>query len=515
MFQGASLTETHPLGAGPVHGDWLAVRARKTPNRIALTDAATGENVTYRAWNARVNQTARWLRGLGIAKGDRVAVLARGRLGVLDLFFACGKLGAIAQMLNVRLTASELATLLGRAPPRLLVFDEELASAPRLGSHADKLVSTDAMMARDRESPEWLESTRVSADDPWVICYTGGSTGTSKGAVLTYGNIHANAFGTVASWGLSADDVAVLNAPLFHVGGLFVLTTPLVFAGGRSIVCDRFDAGQVLSLVECDGVTVLFGVPTMHLALCCHSRFATTDLSRLKLVVSGGAPCPATVADRMFARGVPFRQGYGLTEAGPNNFWISNDEARNKRTSVGYPLVGVEAMIVDERGHRVAAGVPGELALRGAHVFAGYWGDEAETTRAFQDGWLRTGDLAIIDEDGAYAIVGRLKDVIISGGEKIYPSEIESVLSLHPDVMEVCVIGVSDSRLGEVVRAVVVSRSAASQVRADLLAFARSRLARFKVPRDVVHTHALPRTPTGKLDRRSIADAFGTRKTVT
>ncbi len=422
-----------------VQGDWLAARARLSPDRVALVVAKTGAEITYRTWNESANRTARWLQGLGIGKGDRVAILSKNRVELLDLWFACGKLGAVLQTLNHRLTVRELAQLLDPAPSVLLFGEDTAGAAKELGVPA---LSFDAMQARAELSGDAFPAVDVRADDPWVICYTGGSTGIPKGALLTHGSMLANAVNTMASWDLTATDVAILNAPLFHVGGLSVLTAPLVLAGGTSILCDSFDPEQVLSLCETTGVTAFFGVPTMFLALLEHPRFATANLAGLKLVISGGAPCPEAIFERMSARGVPFKQGYGLTEAGPNTFWLPAEQATSKPGAVGYPLFGIDTRVVDEAGQDVAPGVAGELWIRGAHVFGGYFGRPEETAKALAGGWLHTGDLALRDEDGAHWIVGRLKDVIISGGENVYPAEVEGVLSLHSQVAEVCVIGV-------------------------------------------------------------------------
>lgn len=480
------------------NGDWLAARARLSPERIALVIARTQQRITYREWNARANRTAHWLRAQGVGKGDRVAVLAKNSLEYLDLWFACGKLGAVLQTLSWRLTVRELGALLQKAPPKILVHDTTVSAELPV----ERAIPW-SELARAQEHPSTPIRVEVDAADPWVICYTGGSTGLPKGALLTHGNLLANAVNTVSSWQLDANDVAILNAPLFHVGGLSVLTAPLVLAGGTSIVCAGFDAAEVIDLCEHAGVTAFFGVPTMFLALCDEPRFASADLSRLKLVISGGAPCPDAIFACMHARGLPFRQGYGLTEAGPNTFWLPDAEIQQKRGAVGYPLFGIDTRVVDSTGAEVPTGTPGELWIRGAHVFQGYLGDPEESARTLEGGWLHTGDLAVVDTDGAYSIVGRLKDVIISGGENLYPAEIEGQLSTHPSVAEVCVIGVPDPRWGEVARAVVVAKHPFDG--AELLAYARERLAKFKVPKDVVFVSELPRTGAGKVDRRAIA----------
>ncbi|MBX0329402.1 AMP-binding protein, partial [Oscillochloris sp. ZM17-4] len=345
-------------------------------------------------------------------------------------------------------------------------------------------------------------------DDPWVICYTGGTTGTPKGAVLTHGNVAANAVNTVAGWGLTPDDVAILNSPLFHTGGLNVFTAPLVMIGGCSIVCRGVDVDQVFHLIERAGVTIYFSVPTVYIAMQQHPRWAGADFSRLKLVVSGGAPCPRPVFEAFWARGIDFKTGYGLTEAGPNTFALPAADVRRKPGAVGFPLFYIDLKIVNDAGQSLGPGQVGQLLIRGPHVCAGYWGRPAETARAIIDGWLHTGDLAVRDEEGYYTIVGRLKDVIISGGENIYPAEVESALAGHPAVAEVALIAAPDPRWGEVGWAVAVARPDALIDADDLLAFAADRLARYKLPKRVIVADTLPKTAAGKVDKQSLVRMY-------
>jgi len=346
-------------------------------------------------------------------------------------------------------------------------------------------------------------------DDPWVICYTGGTTGLPKGALLTHRSITWNAINTNTSWGLTPDDVAILNAPLFHTGGLNVFTAPLVHSGGTSIVCRTFDCDQVYDLLRDTGVTLFFGVPTMFIALQQHPRWADADFSRLKLVISGGAPCPPPVFERFWARGVDFKTGYGLTEAGPNTFWLPPKDVRRKPGAVGFPLMHIDVKLVTHDGRECQPGEVGELLIRGPHVCAGYWNRPEETARLILDGWLYTGDLARCDAEGYYSIVGRLKDVIISGGENIYPAEVENVLAAHPAVAEVALIGVLDNAWGEVGCAVVVAHPGATLAATDLLEFARERLARYKIPKRVVFAGSLPRTAAGKIDKLALQERYG------
>jgi len=502
----------------PIVHDWLARRASLAPERTALVDAIRGERrISWREWNASANRTARLLHDvLGVRQGDRVAVLAMNCTEYLDLLFACAKLGAILQPLNWRLGAHELRALLADAEPVVLVHGPDfLAQVQAVRSqapgvrHVVPLVdsperpSSDVPFSAREALPDSVPvDVRVEANDPWVLCYTGGSTGLPKAAILTHGSIAANAVNTIVSWGLTSEDVAILNAPLFHTGGLNVFTTPLVYVGGTSVVCRAFDVEQVFDLVHRGAVNLVFGVPTMFIEMQRHPRFDSVDLSCLKLLISGGAPCPTPVFERFFARGVEFKTGYGLTEAGPNTFWLPPSDVRRKPGAVGVPLFNVEVRLD-------GGGDEGELLIRGPHVCAGYWRRPEESAKALEGGWLHTGDLAQRDADGCYRIVGRVKDLIISGGENIYPSEVESVLSGHPEVAEVCVIGVPDPKWGETPRALVVRRPGSALSSESLLAYCEGRLARYKTPRSARFVESLPRTAAGKVDRRALAAQHG------
>ena len=505
----------------PMHmflGDWLHRRSLLTPDTIALIDAEAGmAPMTYRAWDEAAGRTANLLRSMDVRQGDRVAVLAMNCVAYLDVWFACAKLGAIMQPLNYRFTPTELSALLDDATPTVLIYGAEYAetveqlrtqpssvqhwialSAPSLSPPASRLFSE-----RD-QFPTEITPVELSWDDPWVICYTGGTTGTPKGAVLTHGNIGANAVNTVTGWGLTPNDVAVLNAPLFHTGGINVFTAPLVLIGGCSIVCKGFDVDQVFDLIENAGVTLYFGVPTTYNAIQHHPRWEQADFSRLKLVISGGAPCPQPIFQAFWQRGVDFKTGYGLTEAGPNTFCLPAADVQRKPGAVGFPLFYVDLKLIDAVGRELGPGEIGQLLIRGPHVCAGYWGRPEETARAIVGGWLHTGDLAVRDAEGYYTIVGRLKDVIISGGENIYPAEVESVLSSHPAIAEVALITAPDPHWGEVGWAVAVPRPGQQINPADVLAFAGERLARYKLPKQVIIADHLPKTAAGKLDKQAL-----------
>ncbi len=500
--------------AGTYATDWLARRAQLTPDRIALVDRASGTHVNYAQWNERANRTARLLERLGVRKGDRVAVYAANCPEYLDLFWAAPKIGAVLQNLNWRLTVHELRGIVASGGPKVLIYGPEwreqarqlkpacttvehvvAITDPGPGEHG--LAERDAMSARPGAPPQ------LTLDDPWGIYYTGGTTGLPKGAVLTHGNITWNSVNTVTSWGLHAGHAAPLQLPFFHVGGPNIFMAPLVHVGGTTILCPGFDAEETFDLVEQAGITHYVGVPTMFQMLQQHPRWSTTDFSRLELVISGGAPCPLPVMEKFWERGVDFKMGYGLTEATGNNFWLPPKEARRKKSSVGYPNFHIDMRVVREDCSGCGPDEAGELLIRGPHVCAGYWNDPGATAATIRDGWLHTGDIALRDDDGCYTILGRAKEMFISGGENVYPAEIESVLMAHPSVVAAAVVGVPHDTWGEIGRAFIVV--AAGYDEATLRAYLAERLARYKLPRAIVVVDALPLTAIGKVDKQSLA----------
>jgi fatty-acyl-CoA synthase len=516
-------------------GDWLARRAMLTPHKVALIDTLDdNREITFQDWNRSANRTANFLRDqFNICKGDRVAVLAMNSVAYLDIWFALGKLGAILQNLNWRLSTRELIDLIVDADPEVLFYGRDFlpvisdlrAEYPDLIYVAldEKENLMDATLDeranfRDAASPE----IELRWSDPWVICYTGGTTGTPKGAVLTHRSITANAINTVISWGLTADDVTILNSPLFHTGGLNVFTAPLVYVGGTSIVCREFDLEQTFHLLTEGEVTIWFGVPTMFVLMQNHHLWKQVDFSHLKLLISGGAPCPLPVFEKFRAKGVDFKTGYGLTEAGPNTFWLPPDDVRRKPGSVGFPLFHVDVRAVRADGSECAPDEVGELIIRGPHLCAGYWNNHEATAEAIRPlpsapkgpKWLHTGDLARRDAEGYYYIVGRTKEMFISGGENVYPAEIESVLHACPAVAEAAVIAVPHETWGEVGRAVVTLKPNQQINEETLLEFVRHRLARYKVPKSVVFVDALPKTGANKVDKKLLADTYGSEELI-
>lgn len=493
--------------------DWLDKRARLTPDRLALIDYASGRETTYSEWDRRANRVANFLRQLGVGKGDRVAVYASNCSAYLDLFWAAPKIGAILQNLNWRLTVHELKGIMESGEPVVLVFSEDWREqAEELADSCDTLRHRVAMgeprngertLAEADTQPDTLtDRPQLEMDDPWGIYYTGGTTGLPKGAVLTHGNVTWNSVNTIASWGIHQDHRAPLQMPFFHIGGPNIFMTPMVHVGATTILCRGFDPDETFDLVENAGITHYVGVPTMFQMLQEHPRWAEADFAKLELVISGGAPCPLPIMEKFWARGVDFKMGYGLTEASGNNFWLPPEQVREKIGSVGYPNFHIDMKTIRPDGTDCDDGEEGELLIRGPNVIAGYWRNPQATAKTIRDGWLHTGDIAVRDTDGCFSILGRSKEMFISGGENVYPAEIESVLLAHPEVLDAAVVSIPDETWGEVGRAFLVVGKGYSED--ELRNFLGERLARYKLPRSIVVIDEMPLTAIGKIDKKTL-----------
>ncbi len=488
--------------------DVAARRADLTPEREALW--WEGCWYTYAELNERANRTALLLAGLGVRKGDRVAIAAHNHLGHLDLILATAKLGFIFTPLNVRLANPELRALGEYLRPSVVLHDDDHETAAREAANGAPLLDLTAMggevAARGTSTPA-LPTPDLTPEDAQMILLTGGTTGLPKGAMLPYRQVFYNAVNTVFSWGLRDDDTVVQSTPCYHAA-VNVFTTPLFHLGGRTILQGKFDPAEYLRLVEELGATVLFLVPTMYAMLAADPSFRTRDLSGVRWAISGGAACPEPVRRAFAARGVRFRQGYGLTEAGVNCFAITLDQAEERPESVGKPLLHAEAAVRRQDGSVCGPGEVGELTLRGPHVFLGYFDRPEATAQALRGGWLWTGDLASVDEDGFFTIVGRRKEMFISGGENVFPAEVEAALYDHPAVLECAVLGVNDERWGEVGLAEVVVRPGSNVGKEELREHLLGRLARYKVPKYIELTDELPKSGAGKILKTALRERF-------
>ncbi|NGO80116.1 long-chain fatty acid--CoA ligase [Streptomyces sp. YC504] len=498
-------------------GSWPARRARKTPGRIAVVHE--DRTWTYRELDERVLRLAHALCGLGVRRGDRVAYLGPNHPTVLETLFAAGALGAVFVPLNTRLTAPELAYNLTDAGVTVLVHGPEAAEAVPAAEaagvrHRIALAGPDDKGALGYEEllagaePAPLDEP-VAPDDPCIIMYTSGTSGRPKGAVLSHANLTWNSVNVLVDTDLAADEVTLVVAPLFHTAGLNMTCLPTLLKGGRVVLLGSFDPGRVLDLIERRRVTYMFGVPTMYDAMAAHPRWTATDLSSLRTLNCGGAPVPARTIATYLDRGLAFSQGYGMTEASPGVLFLDREQTSAKAGSAGVPHFFTDLRLVRPDGGEAGPEEHGEILVQGPHVMTGYWGKAVETEAAFAEGgWLRTGDVARADADGYVYLVDRIKDMYVSGGENVSPAEVEDALLTHPAVAECAVIGVPDPVWGEVGRAVVVLRPGASADEEDVLGHLRGRLAKYKIPKSVVVTDALPRTATGKFIKPAVREAY-------
>ena len=483
---------------------WAAL----APERTALIDDAGGARWSYAALDGAAWGWARALVARGVGAGDRVALLAGTRAECVALFHACLRVGAALVPLNWRLSPAELSRVLADACPRLCVVEARFAPLAERALARDEAPAGVAVAPLEGVDPDRAPARpptleRGDADTATMLLYTSGSTGTPKGVVLPRRQLLYNAVATLTGWRLGPDEVVPVSTPLFHTGGWHVFLTPVLHAGGTVVLIDGFDATRFLRALAEHACTLAFGVPTQFTMLAGEPRWGAR-LPALRRLVSGGAPCPPALRTAVREAGYGFHEGYGLTECGPNCFATSDAAAVAHPGTVGWPAPFVATRLVDEAGRDVRDGEPGELLLRAPQMFAGYFRAPERTAEAMTaDGWLRTGDLAARDASGLFRICGRRKEMYISGGENVFPGEVEAVLADCPGVAEVAVLGVPDARWGEVGCAFVVARGAGVDA-AAVVAHARGALAGYKVPKLVVVLDALPRLGSGKVDRRAL-----------
>ncbi|MFG2087985.1 MULTISPECIES: AMP-binding protein [unclassified Spirillospora] len=480
--------------------DLIAARAGLDPDAIALVDTLSAREFSYGEAAGRVSRTAWRLRDdLGVRAGDRVAVLSGNRVEIIELLLACGRIGALLVPLNWRLPVPELARIAADCSPSLVVGDDVHAPAAR--ELDPRAVAIDTFADAPGEvGPEGFRDET----DPWYLLYTSGTTGRPKGVIQTFGMAVVNHLNIGTAIGLTGADTTLNALPFFHTGGINLHTLPTLLAGGTAMIQHEFDPGQVLRTLS-TRVTAFFGVPTMYQLLHQHEDFGRTDLSGVRSWACGGAAMPVPLLTALAERGITVRQGMGMTETGPTVFLVDERNALSKAGTVGRPQAFVEVAL--DGGDRGAGADEGELLIRGPGVTPGYWNQPELTRRSFtEDGWLRSGDVARRDADGDYTIVDRVKDMYISGGENVYPAEVEAVLYGHPAVSEAAVVGVPDERWGEVGKAVIVvpggdvAAAGATAPDADeIRAYCRERLAGYKVPKHVEFVAALPRNATGKI----------------
>lgn len=515
-------------------GDYLGRREIYSPDTLAIID--TGKDpewrLTYRQMNERANRFATWLRDVaGIEKGDRVAIVARDGLEHLDVFFACGKLGAVHTAINWRLHWREIWDIVKQTRPKAIIFSDDFACTiaelertirdkPEAIGHylhiegdGIECAAPDGNIAQSlhfettlQASPaETVTCETLDKEDTAALIFTGGTTGMPRAAMVSHRMIAWNTLNTVIH-DVTHNDVYLNVFPMFHTGGLFVYTLPQVIFGGTTILLRKFEPAKVLSLIEREKVTFFGGVPTMYQMLAQADNWAEVDLSSLRFCTSGGAPLPVPLVQKYTReKNIRFKQGFGMTEFGPGIFALAPEDAIRKAGSIGRPNFFVDARIVDENNTPLGPNQVGELVLKGPSYCSGYFGDPEATRNAVDDqGWFHTGDLAKHDEEWYFYIVDRKKDMFISGGENVYPVEIERALYEYPGVHMCAVVGIPDPKWGEIGVACVVLAPEQTATEEDILGFLKDRLARYKVPKQAIFMAALPISAAGKILKREL-----------
>ncbi|MCB1700128.1 MAG: long-chain fatty acid--CoA ligase [Halioglobus sp.] len=483
-------------------------RAQLSPGRRALVfeDVET----SYAEFGDRVRRQASLFRKCGVCVGDRVGYLGFNHPALLETMFAAQALGAIFVPLNFRLTAEELTFIINDAGVHTLVVDDPLR---KVIEPARERLCTREYFTSESAADSWrhLPAERAAAEplaaavsmdqhDVAIVMYTSGTTGLPKGAMLTHGNILWNNINAMMAFGGTSEDVILTAAPLFHIGGLNVMTIGSFHTGSTLVLLRGFDAGQALSNIERYGVTHMFGAPAMFLFMSQQPQFAETDLSSIVTIICGAAPVPESLIELYGKRDVSFCQGYGLTETAPFAAFLTPEFGVSKLGSAGQAPLFSETRIVDNDNREVAPGERGEICLRGPNIMKGYWNRPEATAAAIDDeGWFHSGDVGYVDDEGFLFICDRLKDMVISGGENVYPAEVESVLYRHDHIAEVAVLGLPDEKWGEAVTAVVALHEGKELTLEELRAFAEPFLARYKLPLRLHVVEALPRNPAGKV----------------
>ncbi|MEL7433021.1 MAG: long-chain fatty acid--CoA ligase [Chloroflexota bacterium] len=511
--------------------DWIAFHADRTPDKLAMVDQVTERRYTYTQFNERAGKLAAYMRDVwGISAGDHVAILAKNCSEYFEFEFACVKLGAVMLPLNWRLAVPELLFILEDAEAKGLLYDSEFAdSIPALLADTDienvlRIDYNGATPIDDHPeyenalantSSEVVMNPQTTHDTPMTIMYTSGTTGRPKGVMITHGMTFWNAINISTPTYLDGQSVQYSVLPLFHTGGLNLYCNPLFHHGGTVIIARDYDPELTLqTLSDPDmGVTHFFGVPAIYLFMSQHDDFATTDLSRIQAWGCGGAPMPAALLSKYAKRGIIIQLGFGMTETSPTTFLIAKRRALSKPTSVGKPLLHTRVRVVNDDFEDVAVGDVGEVIISGPNITPGYWKRPDANEKNFTldehgNRWLHSGDAGMIDDDGCIYIVDRYKDMYISGGENVYPAEVEQVIFQLDGVADAGVIGVPHEKWGECGKAIVVLAKSASISETDIIAHCKQNLATFKVPLSVEFVDELPRNAAGKVLKRTLREQF-------
>ncbi len=502
--------------------DWLKKWNLYAPGSVAVVDGDTNRQFTYKELYELSQKGAHLLESkYAIVKDDRVAVISTNELEYVFLFFSLQRLGAVLVPVNFRLTQREVDHIIGDCEPKLIVYQDSYADIVNSLPSAMKPAATCTMAQWTDDLGTLITNKKTYAEglkfkdftsnssDPTMIIYTSGTTGAPKGAVISFDMLFWNSVNTSLRLNISQADCAVIFLPFFHTGGWNVLTTPFFHRGAKLVFIKKFDSDQILKLSESHKASLLFGVPTTMDMMSRSHLFDTIDLTSLRYAIVGGEPMPVDLIHKWHNKGIHIRQGYGLTEFGPNVFSLNQEDAIRKIGSIGFPNFYSEAKIVNDDGTEVAVDEVGELILKGPMCMTGYWKNEKATKETIREGWLYTGDLVRKDSEGYFYVVGRKKDMYKSGGENVYPTELEQVMRHLPGVREVAVIGVPDSKWGEVGKAFIVKESMSFELTTDKINdYCVKNLAKFKIPKYFVFVNDLPKGDSGKILKRKLLELY-------
>ncbi len=492
--------------------DWLKRWNQYSPKNIAIKDGDSGREISYSDFYSLAQKGAALLsEKFGVQAGDRVVTLATNELEYVVLFFATQRLGATLVPINFRLTQREVEHIVSDCKPKLIVYQSEFAPiVENLNSFRPEfrmlLTGPNSFAQNILEYKNLYSKFQAQPETTAMIIYTSGTTGAPKGAMISHEMIFWNSVNTTLRLNISQDDCTVIFLPFFHTGGWNVLTTPFLHRGAKVVFLKKFDGDQILTLSEKEKATLLFGVPTTMDMMARSTLFEKVDLHKVRYAIVGGEPMPVELIETWHKKGVPIRQGYGLTEFGPNVFSLNEQDAIRKIGSIGFPNFYIDTKIVDDAGQEVPANQVGELLLKGPMCMTGYWENEKGTADTIKNGWLATGDLVRKDEEGYFYVVGRKKDMFKSGGENVYPAELEKVIRSLTGVREIAVIGVPDSKWGEVGKAFVSLEKNSNLTIKQINEFCLKNLAKFKVPKSYVILEDLPKGDSGKILKRKLVD---------
>jgi fatty-acyl-CoA synthase len=488
--------------------DWIKQWAVYSPTKTVVRLAEDGRKLSYEELDRLSDKASHLLsEQYRLKTGDRVAVIAEFCLEYLVLFSVAQRLGITLIPVNYRLSAREVTYILNNGEPSLVFYEESfkhlLAEAPafpvcNLAEFSRQLAQQDALKP--------YPSAELEEDHPLFILYTSGTTGFPKGALYTHKMAFWNSINTALRLNLSAYDHTVICLPPFHTGGWNVLMTPLLQFGGSFTLMRKFDAGHLLRIMDEEQVTIFMGVPTMLKMMTDSEQFEKARLQSVRYFIVGGESLPIPVIEKWATKGIAIRQGFGLTECGPNITSLHHKDAIRKKGSIGQPNFYIQMRLVDENNQDVQPGEIGELLIKGPIVTPGYWKNPEATRQAFHEGWFRTGDLLTQDRDGYLFVKDRIKHMYISGGENVYPAEVEHLLRQHKAISEVAVIGVPDEHWGEAGKAFIVLADNHSLDQLELTDWCKGRLAKFKTPKHICFVRELPKNDTVKIDRKRLKE---------